>query len=517
MVTYTFKLIFQVKNKIKCHECAASICQNMKSPTLLAISISLLTIRLFHLYIVRSWYVPDEYWQSLEIAHNITFGFGYRTWEWIVGIRSYISVSWIVMVYTTLKFFSLDTLTLLIWSPRLLQTIFSTFSDYCFVRWTQKYSKCSNIYWPCICYMSCPFLAYCSTRTLVNTMETNLTTIALYYYPWSVKNKDVKYLWIVALVCIMRPTAIIVWLPLVLFDFFSQKRYTVFNLARYIFIGITSLMFSIILDSYFHGSFVVTQWNFLYYNILKKVNAHYSVEPWYWYFVSGLPPVLGPVFFIFIFTLFKRIRHFNRYDTDFKLIITVLWTMLVFSMIAHKEQRFLLPLFPMIFFVTFQNISLICKKFTKLASLIVIINIIILIYLGRYHQIGSTHIMSKLATLPQNSTLLFLMPCHSTPLYSHLHLNMTTRILTCDPNLHDTSNYIDEADIFFENPEIWLNESYTSKINTKLPTHIVMFDQLSNKLQTFLKKGNYQKTVTMFHSDFPSARTGQYIFVYSKT
>ncbi|VVC37827.1 GPI mannosyltransferase [Cinara cedri] len=488
----------------------------MKNPTLLIVSVSLLTIRLCHLYIVRSWYVPDEYWQSLEIAHYITFGFGYRTWEWIVGIRSYISISWIVIVYKTLQFFSMDTVQLLIWTPRFLQTLFSTFSDYCFVRWIQKHSKCSNIFWSVVCYMSCPFFAYCSTRTLVNTLETNLTTIALYYYPWSLKNKDVKFLWIVAFVCIMRPTAIIVWLPLIMFDFFAHKRYSVIHLTRYIFIGFMALSFSIMLDSYLHGSFVITQWNFLYYNIFKKINTHYSIQHWFWYFIIGLPPLLGPIFLIFAYTAFKNLKHINRIDTDIKLIITILWTLLVFSMISHKEQRFLLPLIPMIFFVTSQQIFIVCNLFRKLAYFIIILNTIVLIYLGRYHQIGSTSVMYHLAAIPQNSTLLFLMPCHSTPLYSHLHSNITTRILTCEPNLHDTSNYTDEADIFFENPIKWLEESYSSsKIGRKLPTYIVMFDILSNKLQTFLSDRNYKNILSMFHTDFPSHRTGKYIHVYT--
>lgn len=489
----------------------------MKILTFLTVCVSLLIIRLFHLYIVCSWYVPDEYWQSLEIAHRITFGFGYQTWEWIVGIRSYISISWIVLIYKTLQFFSLDTLQLVIWSPRLAQTLFSTFSDYCFIRWTQKHSRSSNIFWPAVCYMSCPFLAYCSTRTLVNTLETNFTTIALYYYPWSLKNKDTKFLWIVALICVMRPTAIIVWLPLMVFDFFAHERYTVVHLTRYVVIGSTLLIFSITLDSFFHGAYIVTQWNFLYYNIFKKVNAHYSVEHWYWYFVNGLPPILGPIFFLFIFTLIKKLKHINLVDTESKLIITVLWTLFVFSLVPHKEQRFLLPLFPMIFFVTSQHISTIGKRLKKLGILIVILNTMVLIYLGRHHQIGTTSVMSHLATIPQNSTLLFLMPCHSTPLYSHLHVNVTSRFLTCEPNLHGVSNYIDEADEFFENPEKWLDKTYSSENNVKLPTHIVIFDGLSNKLQTFLTKGKYKDILSIFHTDFPSDRTGRYVYVYSNT
>lgn len=481
----------------------------------LIIATTLFTIRLFHLYVVRSWYVPDEYWQSLEVAHNITFGFGYRTWEWLVGIRSYISISWIILLYKSLKFFSMDTLQLLIWSPRFLQTLFTTYSDYCFVRWMKTHSKCSNILIPVMCYMTCPFLAYCSTRTLVNTLETNLTSVALYYYPWLLKNKDTKFLWIVSLVCIMRPTAIIVWLPLILFDMFAHKRYMLINLTRYIIVGLTSIIFSILIDSYFHGSFVVTQWNFVYYNIFQKVNEHYSIEHWSWYLFSGLPTVLGPIFIILVYVFIKELRRVRLVDTSSKLMITVIWTLFVFSVIPHKEQRFLLPLFPMIFFITSNQICETGKKFKKSGYFIAIINTFILIYLGRYHQIGSTNIMKYLATVPQNSSLLFLLPCHSTPLYSHLHSNITTRILTCEPNLHGVSNYVDEADVFFRNPTKWLEESFSSENNMGLPTHLIMFDELSHKIQTFLAEKKYKNVLTTFHTHFPSGRIGRHLIVYS--
>jgi len=30
----------------------------------------------------RTVFAPDEHWQSLEIAHDIVFGYGFKTWEW---------------------------------------------------------------------------------------------------------------------------------------------------------------------------------------------------------------------------------------------------------------------------------------------------------------------------------------------------------------------------------------------------------------------------------------------------
>ena len=30
----------------------------------------------------ESWYVPDETWQSVEVAHRAVWGRGFLTWEW---------------------------------------------------------------------------------------------------------------------------------------------------------------------------------------------------------------------------------------------------------------------------------------------------------------------------------------------------------------------------------------------------------------------------------------------------
>ena len=41
-------------------------------------------------------------------------------------------------------------------------------------------------------------------------------------------------------------------------------------------------------------------------------------------------------------------------------------------------------------------------------------------------------------------------------LYSHLHRNISIQFLTCEPNFNQRENYVDEADLFFENPSGWL-------------------------------------------------------------
>lgn len=68
----------------------------------------ILIIRISSVFLVQTWFVPDEYWQSLEIAHWLSFGYGYLTWEWFEGIRSLIYPLFIAIVFKHLENLNLD-------------------------------------------------------------------------------------------------------------------------------------------------------------------------------------------------------------------------------------------------------------------------------------------------------------------------------------------------------------------------------------------------------------------------
>ena len=75
----------------------------------------------------RTVFAPDEHWQSLEVAHQVVFGYGYQTWEWrdrraLVGmsgwsngpIRSFIYPAFFVPLYWLLQKLGLDETILLV-------------------------------------------------------------------------------------------------------------------------------------------------------------------------------------------------------------------------------------------------------------------------------------------------------------------------------------------------------------------------------------------------------------------
>lgn len=74
----------------------------------------IVAVRLASVFLVQTWFVPDEYWQSLEVAHKLVFGYGSLTWEWTSGIRSYLQPAFIAGVYKVLELLMIDHAELLV-------------------------------------------------------------------------------------------------------------------------------------------------------------------------------------------------------------------------------------------------------------------------------------------------------------------------------------------------------------------------------------------------------------------
>ena len=52
----------------------------------------LYVFRLFNAFSVTNLLFPDEWWQISEPAHVTVHGYGYFTWDWRAGIRSYVTI-----------------------------------------------------------------------------------------------------------------------------------------------------------------------------------------------------------------------------------------------------------------------------------------------------------------------------------------------------------------------------------------------------------------------------------------
>ncbi|XP_019640115.1 PREDICTED: GPI mannosyltransferase 3-like [Branchiostoma belcheri] len=406
------------------------------SDTLLSIGdgllfLVLLTGRLLNAAVVQTAHVPDEYWQSLEVAHNMVFGYGYLTWEWQAGLRGFTYPLVFASLYKLLAVLRLDSVTLLVFLPRLLQGLFTALCDLHLYKVTRKLHGKEVAQWTLLCQLLSWFMFYCGPRTLTNSMETVLTTAALYYYPWPqepstrVSSKQVViYLSLAALSCLVRPTAAIMWLPLC-------------------------------------G--------------LHLVNCRNKLHTFTLHFI----PVSGP--------------KAGISPAPLQLSLTVV-------LFPGLWLQWLTP---------WLRVSTV--------ALLLVTNLPLALYTSLVHQRGTVDVMSYLSQQAdrqgQHMSVLFLMPCHSTPFYSHVHHNVSMRFLECPPDLERRPGYMDEADIFYQDPPAWLKTNYGPDV--PLPTHVVMFNTLHQDVEDFLTEKKFSKCAEYFHTHIPlERRIGNYVQVY---
>ncbi|XP_014281263.1 GPI mannosyltransferase 3 [Halyomorpha halys] len=486
----------------------------------------MLIIRCVDLLWVQSYFVPDEYYQSLEVAHKKVFGNGYLTWEWNKGIRNYFYVSLIQGIYEILKILGLDSAELIIIAPRILQGVISSLSDVYFVRWVYE-KRSGQFSWGLLSWLTCYFLSFCSTRTLINTFEMNLTTIALYYYPWTPKSTSIVFTSLLSLLCYIRPTAIILWIPLVMINIFNSKKPFHIVATRYIPVAFVVGILNVAIDSYYYGSLTFTPFNFFKINVLENIGSFYGTHNLFWYWYIGLPVVIGlqiiPLYLTVLLKIFN-LSHFIRslkYDVESQMILTIIWTVTVLSFIPHKEFRFLLPLLPMAMFVSSAALgrwSINAKTWLLYAvgALLITGSSGALLFLGRFHNVGPLETMSSLRNDIGNTTsakILFLAPCHSFPLYSHLHSKVSARFLTCNPSIGNETT-IDEAEKFYQNPQHWLRSQFATLQPCTLPTHIIKYDSLN--ITNFLHFNNYTLSEQIFNAFFYPERTGEFVHIYKR-
>jgi len=249
--------------------------------------------------------------------------------------------------------------------------------------------------------------------------------------------------------------------------------------------------------------------NFIKFNLFENAGSLYGTHPWYWYFMIGIPTMLFTMLPLFIIGIaVARFQFFTG---------IILWNLLIYSCLPHKEIRFLLQIMPLACY--YCAISTQQRNYgKKYYSLIVIITTSIILFLavGVVHQRGPIATMYHLRSCNNATSVHFLMPCHSTPFYSYLHRNISMKILDCSPNIvngkiipHET-----EDQVFFKDPLKYLEDI---KRLDALPSHIVIFENLADEIGSFLKNNSYIRLKKIFHTYYPiEKRQSKFIHIYAK-
>ncbi|KAG5438596.1 hypothetical protein PCANB_002702 [Pneumocystis canis] len=484
----------------------------------------LLHLRFFVALTSRTFFQPDEYWQSLEPAHQFVYGYGYLTWEWREGIRDVVHPAIFSVVYWLLKIIKYDSSYLIIICPKLLQAIFIAISDLYTIKLSIKLHGKKVSWWTLFIVTTSPFNIFFGCRTFSNTLEAVFTICALYYWPLNYGNfqkRKLRFSLVFAFTaCILRPTNIIIWVFLLGHLFIKGNFDAIFDAFI---IGSFSFLLIFLFDFYYYGKWTIPLIKFIKFNLVNGLSDYYGSSPWHYYFSQGLTIIL---FLYLPFGLHGAYLHKNT--IYFQLIVLVLFC---YSMVRHKEIRFIYFLSPLLHIFSAKSISQVPEFILrKLVPLILVINVFVIWYFNQVHQRGVIDVMKYIKDDLTISSVVFLMPCHSTPWQSYVHRSdIQMKFLTCEPpiSLHNNSNsidYRDEADQFYDNPSLFLKKYFVyEKMNSTIqdgffwPSHFVFFENLLPIVDSHISIVGYRECARFFNSHFSDDwRRKGHVIVYCK-
>ncbi|KAL2402994.1 GPI mannosyltransferase 3 [Exophiala dermatitidis] len=382
----------------------------------------LIAFRLLNALSVQTFFQPDEYFQALEPAWRLAFGAdagAWITWEWKSHLRSAIhptifalcyKVAHVIARWVRLEDHARAELLLAI--PKTLQAIFAALTD--FYTWKLAFyvygggAEFHAAIATLVLTVVSPWQWFCSTRTFSNSLETTLTVVALYHWPWHWMSRSAcaplretdrglqkrdhdansdeevtrlrRALLCAALATILRPTNILIWMILTGQTFLQQGWRTSIWPKCHVFIreavlcGSFVLVLSAIVDRLFYGAWVFPPFNFLHVNVVRSLATFYGSNDWHYYISQGYPLLLTTAL---PFTVVGIYRSFTkRGPADVVLAASqdgssptipsdrIAWNVLrslsvvsllvpaFFSNIAHKEVRFIYPLLPALHVIT---------------------------------------------------------------------------------------------------------------------------------------------------------------------
>ncbi|CAD5227124.1 unnamed protein product [Bursaphelenchus xylophilus] len=472
---------------------------------------------------LRTWFVPDEYFQSIEISYGQVFGKGETTWEWDPNnaLRSYLHPLLYMSPYYILKLLKIDSGVLIRAIPVVIHFLFTLISDFAIQKAYRKLLKYADAEKNAlILYQLNWFILYSLPRSLANTIEMLLGIYAAGFYPKR------SFIPLVLLAGLIRPTSAIIWAPLVLYQLYLGG----FRILKYFLtVSLSLLTISTFVDYLFYGRFTFPVLNFFLFNIYQGGSAQFGVNSAFYYIAGlySLAPIEMTVLSLIVLTSIRQVHQHVKWMISHEPQIVIyailsLSYIIVHSLIPHKEHRFLLPVIPFIIPV----VSSIYSRLRPGSSLLIIalINIPLFMFFGGLHQIGHLSVVNELRNgikATNGGIISYLTPCYSIPQYAYLHpdgLKWTITQLDCISVVREGDRDTTPQDIFFQNTTAAISSHWNKYVGDA--KYIVMYDKLLSELdQTSI--GSKLRTLynikSYFHTIFPvGENSGKYLVLLTK-
>ncbi|ODV78756.1 glycosyltransferase family 22 protein [Suhomyces tanzawaensis NRRL Y-17324] len=464
-----------------------------------SLAVGLFIIRIANSLTITTYFQPDEYFQALEVAHHYVFGYGFVTWEWKEHLRSAIHPLIYALGYKTMLAILEDWIQV---SPKIVGALMACIGDvaaYLFFRNYTRSEQLARI--GLVLWVLNPFNWYVLTRAFSNSFETVLTIVAWVYWPWD--SSQLHYqsyvcaLGFAFVSCIVRPTNAIIWACLGVNLLLKAKKP-----ARIIVVSAIELVVLLgancLVDYAFYGSVTFPLYNFLEFNVVRNLSVFYGVAPWHFYLFQGIPLMMMLYLPFLLVSLYKNYRD--------PLVHSGVIVLIGFSLIDHKEFRFIYPLQPLMILQCAYAVKEALAKWPRNKSYfifgsIALLHLMVAFFFTRVNERGVIDLIGYMKSSPEIDTVGFLTPCHSTPWQSYLHDTKfeSSWFLTCEPPLTvPIEGYRDESDQFYDDPI-----GFMEKIpDSKWPSHLVIFEALKEDVDEYLANKGYSEKKRFFNSFF---------------
>ncbi|EGV65301.1 glycosylphosphatidylinositol anchor biosynthesis [Yamadazyma tenuis] len=484
-----------------------------------------LVVRLVNAFSISTFFQPDEFFQCLEPAHRLVFGYGYLTWEWQQGLRSSIHPLIYAGAYKLVSLVT-DNTVFVVSAPKVMGAILAATAEahlYVFAKRYTNNEQMAKI--TVILSILNPFNWYVITRSFSNTLEMVLTTIGLAYWPW--RSSDYRTMFVPCgfafVSCIIRPTNSIIWLVLGVYFVAIVSLQSNFKLVAGLAVELSVIFgVSTLLDRLFYGFYTFVLYNFVEFNVIRNLSVFYGSSPWHFHIFQSIPIILTTYLPFFVHAVWK----FKLYRDILGLVC--MSTLLLFSCIGHKEFRFIYPLMPIFLLYSAYSVRQVYLKsrtFKAWAVLVIVLNVVIALFFTTVNERGEIDILDYLKSenvldyLKSENVLDvgFLTPCHSTPWQSHLHDPRFNNswFITCEPPLHLTGKdpqllreYRDESDQMYDDPRHFVHTNFPPEIDSvadefkyNWPARVVIFEAFV-EMDEILKHLGYVECKRLFNSYF---------------